>query len=40
MQVGEPLMLKHGIDIKQVSDTALADALDKEVDVDQSIPGV
>ncbi len=35
----QALMLKHGIDIKQVSDEALARVLDVEVDVDLSISG-
>ncbi|MGF1536854.1 MAG: hypothetical protein ACFB4J_10280, partial [Elainellaceae cyanobacterium] len=33
------LMLKHGIDIQQPTEQALADALDKPVQVDRRIPG-
>ncbi|MBT9318007.1 hypothetical protein [Leptothoe spongobia] len=35
----QDLMLKHGIDIKQTSEQALASALAVDVDVDRTIPG-
>jgi hypothetical protein len=35
----QDLMLRHGIDIKQPNANALANELDKEIDIDGSVPG-